>query len=108
MTIKFRRLALLVFMTTLLGSALLSLSCVDDGDPQMPFRQLQAEMQHMSLFASQIEAVSTSTDCSRLQEHLDSAGRFRESSITSKSIGDADEYKSVVDSRLNQVGCPGG
>ena len=105
MTIKFRRLALLAFMTTSLVSVLLPLGCVDDDDLQMPFRQSQAEMQHMNLFASQIERVSTMTDCSSLQEHLDSARRFRESSITSKSIEDADEYKRVVDSRMNQVGC---
>jgi len=63
-------------------------------------------MQHMSLFASQIERVSTADDCAFLQEHRESAARFRESSVTSKSIEDADEYARVVDDRMNQVGCP--
>jgi hypothetical protein len=71
----------------------------------LPLSNSQAPMQHMSLFESQIENVATMTDYSTLQEHQESATRFKESSVTSKHLEDSKEYMQVVDDRLSQLSC---
>ena len=45
------------------------------------------------------------TDCALLQEHQDSAERFREESVTFKSTEDSEVYLRVVGNLIDQMNC---
>jgi hypothetical protein len=100
-----RQPTLAVITMTLIVLVMFSLGC-NDGEPVvLPLSNSQAPMQHMSLFESQIESVATTTDCSTLREHKESAIRFNESSVTSKHLENSKEYMQVADDRVSQLCC---
>ena len=92
-------------VTASLMVLLFSLGCAGREDTRFPLRQSQAPHQNTSLFAQQIEKVSSMTDCALLQKHQDSAERFREESVTFKSTEDSEVYLRVVGNQIDQMNC---
>ena len=101
----FRRPTLLTLMIVSIALAAFLGACVDEQDKQYTLQQSQAAMQHMDQFASQIESVLESTNCAQLENHMDSARRFREGAVSEKTTDESADYVLAVDDRMKEIGC---